>query len=491
MIDRLRLNWVFGSLFILIFAFLLIVRLGVFENRDAEHEEGHLFKAQPKKDRETWMNILQQGKKIGYAHRQFYKTVEGYTVVESVFMQMNVMGMVQDMRFKTEGNFHSDLTLSSFDFDLQSSLFRFKARGTLNEKTLTLFAGEAGSPQKIDISLEKKPSLSVALLEALNHEDLKAGEHRTFHIFDPATMTQRSMKVSVLDEEMIPIMGRQEKARKLSVEFMGVPQFAWIGQDGTVLREDGSLGIRLERVTKDEALNMAAPSNSADLTEIASIPGNQVLHDVDQLEELRIRIHGVEGEEAFVNGGRQSLKGGMLMIRKESISNLPSSTLREKRFADGRTYVESSPFIQSDHPEIQALVKEVVSMDDPAPVRAKKLVAWVHEKIQKRPVFSVPNALETLRNRMGDCNEHAVLLAALARASGIPAQVESGLVYQRGRFYYHAWNVFYLGTWITADSSMGQFPADVTHIRFVRGTEKQIDLVRFIGRVRLEILSHE
>jgi transglutaminase-like putative cysteine protease len=118
-------------------------------------------------------------------------------------------------------------------------------------------------------------------------------------------------------------------------------------------------------------------------------------------------------------------------------------------------------------------------------------VTWVNEKIQKRPVLSVPNALETLQHKVGDCNEHAVLLAALARASGIPAQVEAGLVYQRGRFYYHAWNVLYLGAWITADSVMGQLPADVTHIRFVRGTEQQIDLVRMIGRVRLEILSLE
>jgi transglutaminase-like putative cysteine protease len=90
---------------------------------------------------------------------------------------------------------------------------------------------------------------------------------------------------------------------------------------------------------------------------------------------------------------------------------------------------------------------------------------------------------------VGDCNEHAVLLAALARASGIPAQVEAGLVYQEGRFYYHAWNVLYLGTWITADAVMDQLPADVTHIRFVRGTERQIDLVQMIGRVKLEILA--
>jgi transglutaminase-like putative cysteine protease len=90
---------------------------------------------------------------------------------------------------------------------------------------------------------------------------------------------------------------------------------------------------------------------------------------------------------------------------------------------------------------------------------------------------------------MGDCNEHAVLLTALARAAGIPAEVEAGLVYQRGRFYYHAWNVLYLGTWVTADSVMGQLPADVTHIRFVRGAERQIDLVSLIGKARIEVLK--
>jgi transglutaminase-like putative cysteine protease len=134
-------------------------------------------------------------------------------------------------------------------------------------------------------------------------------------------------------------------------------------------------------------------------------------------------------------------------------------------------------------------VKEIISPDDPDILKAKKLVMWVKKSIQKRPVLSVPNALETLQNRVGDCNEHAVLLTALARAVGIPADVEAGLVYLKGRFYYHAWNVLYLGTWITADSVMGQLPADVSHIRFVRGTERQIDLIRIMGKLRIEIVS--
>ena len=488
-IYRIKHHWIIGSLFILLFAFLLILRLGILEEGEAEHKGDRIFTAQIKTDQETWMNIFQQGKKMGYAHRQFYKTVEGYRIVESVFMQINIMGMLQDIRFKTEGNFHPDLTLSSFDFKLQSSLFRFKARGVLQDKILTLFTYQLGSEQKIDLPLEKESTLSLGLLKALNHEDLKPGDSRTFHVFDPATMTQRPVKVVVLTEETIPIMGHQKKAKKVSVHFMGVPQFAWIGEDGTVLKEEGSLGIGLEQVTKGEALNKMTLSRGEDLIEVVSLPANKILPHVSRLQELKIKIDGIENGESFLNGGRQSLKNKILTIRKESVSNLPSSIKGEMVFEDGKTYLESTLFIQSDHPEIQAKAREMVSTDDPTLVKAKRLVTWVNKNIQKRPVLSVPNALETLHHRVGDCNEHAVLLAALARASGIPAQVEAGLVYQKGRFYYHAWNVLYLGAWITTDAVMDQLPSDVTHIRFVRGTERQIDLVQMIGRVRLEILA--
>jgi hypothetical protein len=39
---------------------------------------------------------------------------------------------------------------------------------------------------------------------------------------------------------------------------------------------------------------------------------------------------------------------------------------------------------------------------------------------------------------------------------------------------------------------MGQMPADVTHIRFVRGeADRQLDLVGLIGRLKLDILEME
>ena len=86
--------------------------------------------------------------------------------------------------------------------------------------------------------------------------------------------------------------------------------------------------------------------------------------------------------------------------------------------------------------------------------------------------------------------EHAVLLAALGRAAGIPTRIEAGLVYLKGRFYYHAWNLMYLCQWITVDPVFGQLPADVSHLRFVTGSpERQLDIMGVIGKIRLTVLK--
>ncbi len=461
-------------------------RLGVIGR--GEEDGDHLLPTQVQADRETWMNIYQQEQKIGYVHRQIFKTLEGYKILEWVFMQINTMGMMQDLRFKTVGSLKPDLTLSSFDFDLFSSLFRFKARGTLKDKTLTLsMASGAGPEQKLNLPLKKDIHLSVGLLEILSAGDLKLGDSRTFTVFDPITATERSVKILVVEEETILVMDREERAKKVSVEFMGVSQFAWIGKDGAALREEGPLGIRLEQVAKEEALQRIALLPGTDIAAFASIPSNRMIRSVDQLTELKLTLTGLDEKLLFLEGDRQSLQDRILIIRKEPVSDLLSQHQSQKASEEMKKYLGPTPFIQSDHPEIQAKVKEIISPNDTPVVKTRKLVEWVYKNLQKRPVLSVPNALEVLRHRVGDCNEHAMLLMALARAAGIPAQMEAGIVYQRGRFYYHAWNVLYFGAWVTADATMGQFPADVTHIRLVRGMERQIDLIRVIGRMRIDI----
>jgi hypothetical protein len=484
-------HWFAGGGAILLFCVLLIFRLGIPEKLlsgaggkvtpiDANVSIG-----------ETWMNIKQGGQKIGYAWRNYSRTDDGFRFSEKIFMRINTMGIVQPLMVRTAAELKPDRTLASFQFDLGSNLFKFTARGEVAGEKLTIRIG-GPAEEKISVIVLSEPLyLGGGILESTGAEGLKPGEGRMFSVFDPASLGQRPVRITLLGEEPLTIMGESRQARKLSVDFMGMKQIAWVDPDGSVLREEGILGIALERVTRQEALSGLEGAISADLTDLAAIPSSRTIRDAAALKTLKIRLDGLPEGSFFLDGGRQGYRNGVLTIRRESPND--SSVLAGADSGELASLLKPTPFIQSDHPKIRQKLAEIIAPGDMQEVMAKKIVAWVYDNLEKRPVLSVPNALETLENGVGDCNEHAVLLAAFARAAGIPADVEAGVVYMRGRFFYHAWNVFYLrdrGGWMTADAVLGQMPADVTHIRFVRGdADRQLDLAGLIGRLKLEILE--
>ena len=137
--------------------------------------------------------------------------------------------------------------------------------------------------------------------------------------------------------------------------------------------------------------------------------------------------------------------------------------------------------------------------DAPTPrLRAERLVRHVHAILEKKPTLSLPSALEVLKTRIGDCNEHTALYVAMARSLGLPARIAVGLVYLRGAFYYHAWPEVWVeetrgrGLWLPVDPTLNQFPADATHVRLARGgLDRQAAIVGLVGRARLDVLDVE
>ncbi len=462
----------------LLFFLLLGFRLDLFSGNEDSVEKR--LAVDSLSGSETWMNILQKGRKIGYSHRRLIPKPKGYDLKDTTYMRINTMGMVQDLHMRTKASLSPDLTLSGFEFTLRSNLFDFKAKGEVEDKVLKVDIGGRKNEFPIDDPLY----LTGGIMDAAGKAKLEIGESRTFSVFDPATLGRRPVTVRAEGEEVLDVMGKRQKTLRLSVDFMGSKQTAWISEDGAVVQEKGLMGITLKRVTQQEAFNELTLSPSQDLTRVVSVNSNVVLDNPEALSSLKLRITGID-KALFMAGGRQDYQGGFLTVKKESITS-PAGKPAED--LDG--FLAPTPFIESDHPDITKLVADIVSPDDGKVERVRKITQWIFDHIEKRPVLSVPSALETLKNRMGDCNEHAVLLAAMARSAGIPAQIEAGLVYLRGRFYYHAWNALYLDKWVTVDALMNQIPADVTHIRFVRGEPRQqIDLMSVIGTVRLKIIS--
>ncbi|MGH7751188.1 MAG: transglutaminase-like domain-containing protein, partial [Gemmatimonadales bacterium] len=153
------------------------------------------------------------------------------------------------------------------------------------------------------------------------------------------------------------------------------------------------------------------------------------------------------------------------------------------------SYRRSEPFIQVDDVRIQAQARQIVGRERGPRRVAELLNQWVYGTLRKEITVSVPSATQVLDSRRGDCNEHTVLYVALARSLGLPTRTAAGVVSVGGRFYYHAWPEVYLGGWVAVDPTLGQFPADASHLRFtIGGLARQVELVRLIGQLRLEVL---
>jgi transglutaminase-like putative cysteine protease len=125
---------------------------------------------------------------------------------------------------------------------------------------------------------------------------------------------------------------------------------------------------------------------------------------------------------------------------------------------------------------------------------AQLLNTWVYENVTKKPTLTIPSALDVLKSKEGDCNEHTILYVALARALGLPARVAVGVVYFNGAFYYHAWPEVWLGEevgWIPTDPTFGMFPADASRIRLAMGSlQNQMAVARFMGKLKIEVLAY-
>jgi transglutaminase-like putative cysteine protease len=175
-----------------------------------------------------------------------------------------------------------------------------------------------------------------------------------------------------------------------------------------------------------------------------------------------------------------------LVINKE---NVPSASFAACIGNDNE--LRSTPYIQSDSPLILQQAKSIIKSDTNDLEKVMALVKWVYTNLDKKPVLSIPDALSTLRSKIGDCNEHAALFAALSRSLSIPTRVVAGVTYHEGMFYYHAWNEVCLsGEWISLDTTKNQLPADLTHIKFVQGgTNEQIKIGALLGRLKIEVLG--
>lgn len=482
---KVKWNIVRGMMIAAVFIVLLAMRLGVFD--DSPKQSVRDLTAPATRPAETWMNIYQDRQKIGFVHRRFRQFENGYYQnEETVSMRIKTMGISQALHMTTETDLKPDRTLSAFRFELNSGLFRFTAQGFAGKDSIIIYSGLPHARTKTVLPVKDIPHLSGNIYEAAFHEGMAVNHSRRLSIFDPSTLSARKITVERSPDEVIALMGRQTPARKFCADFMGAQHCAWLSEEGEILKETGLFGLSMEKVSPEKAKEGMATDPAADWVQIASVSSNVVIDSPSRLTRITLRVEGIG--PVILERGRQTFRQNILTVTREDVLN--TADAKGVSDEDKHKFLSRSPLVQSDHPEIIAQAGQIVSPSDSPHDATQKIVAWVYKNIAKKPVLSIPSALEVLRHKEGDCNEHAVLTAALLRAAGIPAQIETGLVYLDGRFYYHAWNRAFTNGWVTADSVFNQMPADVTHIRLAAGEGGgELDLLGVMGKIKLEVLT--
>jgi len=129
----------------------------------------------------------------------------------------------------------------------------------------------------------------------------------------------------------------------------------------------------------------------------------------------------------------------------------------------------------------------------PADEKIGAVLGWLAKNIRQEPVDAF-SALDVLDARRGECQGHAYLYAALARALGVPTRVVNGLVYTSdyAGFLYHTWaESLVAGSWRAVDPTFAQGQADATHIALARGESpaELASLVDWVGNTRIRVLE--
>lgn len=133
-------------------------------------------------------------------------------------------------------------------------------------------------------------------------------------------------------------------------------------------------------------------------------------------------------------------------------------------------WARPTPWIESGRAEFAAAVRPVLRAKASPHATMDALAKLARERLTHTDFTGYFSAGQAWRLRSGDCTEDALVLAALARAAGIPARVASGLVYTRSRYHGvedaflpHAWVLAYVeGRWRSYDISLDGY--DASHI---------------------------
>lgn len=467
---------------------------------------------------EQWMGIYSKHGKIGYSHGWVSGTKEtGFTVGNESRIKLSgggrfgkgTGGMDTNITEKAELNGH----LRPLKFRSTVTLFDREqvTTGKIEKGSLTYRVYSADAVISKTIPFPEGAVLSSCVDFTLHKRGFKVGERIDLKIFMESLQLMAPLEIHIREKKKVPWKGATVDVFVIHKKMMSMTSLAWVTREGLTLREHSPTGFESLWEPKEKAVELGDSLVSMDSFLASSVVKlDKPIRDPRGKKILKIKLTRAlqpDSESSvrdfIMEDRRQRVVSRKTVQKKEGIfqewilfiesgENNPTGDLpfpvTKKRFEE---YLEETPMVQANHPEIRKRAEEVVKGSVSAHSAALKINQWVFGYLKKKMVDNF-SALDAYKRGAGECQSHTALFVALARSVGIPARVVSGLVYSKefNGFFYHAWPEVYTGEWIALDPTLGQDSADATHIKLTVGEWKgQMKLLGFIGKINIEVME--
>lgn len=452
---------------------------------------------------EYWTGIVFNGARIGFSHFKLSPSKDedgSFDIHAEAYLHIRFLMFDKKINLKSYDQVAHDLNLKRFVYEYELDGNKLMLRGQRMNGELEIEIHTRGQSFRQIITLEDKifPTAAIGLYPVMH--GLAVGHKYTYSVYDGETKSVSTVKQNVLAyEESDLFPGRAFKVR---TRLHGHDVTTWIDSKGRPVLEMSLGGIIISalesKTIAQRYLTQAAINKDETLLDFSLIRVNIPINNPTQVTTMEVVISGLNAGFSLPVDNRQKCEPwGEKFFCQIYVSNLTAdngSPLRSPANSESiERYLQPSYTILSQNPLIKQTAAKIVKDAGGMLRRIQLLVDWLQENIEQEPV-DVFTALDVFEGRKAECQGHSYLYTAFARAIGIPTRVINGIVYSREHqgFVYHTWAESLVGEhWMAVDPTLGQIPADATHIKLIEGEliSELLPLVDLVGHMGVRIIA--
>ena len=431
-----------------------------------------------------WQAVLFDGLKAGHALSEREEWSDKVRTRESMSLQLRRAGVTIDMRSMEEAVEASDGTPLAFRAEMEMSGIVSRFSGERQPDGRFKVITEVGGVEtESSLVLPADALLFEGQRQAILASGMRPGSEVEFLAFQPSLQSSVRVVTRIGERKSTEVLDQDRSLIEVqqAIHYSDPPVRALAFVDDHYVPQRISmdmLGMKVEIVQCDQACAMAPNQGAESLQQLLlRAPTEQ---RINPHQPVRFRLSGDGLAGLPTTGHQQPQADGWLLVRPQ-----PGLDLAEALPQD----LQPTPWLQSEDAEIVNLARQALGPANRSKAsRMEDAEAFVARYIEGKTLsVGYASALEVARSKRGDCTEHALLLAAIGRAGGIPTRVLTGFAYvsefagERGVFVPHAWiEARVEGGWVGYDAALGDFNSG--HIALALGDG---DPTRFYASINL------